>query len=729
MNLSLFLRSERRVLTVVGLTFLPWFGVCLFVAGSWVALHIVVYAILLFAVGYGVVSAALPSQIRGQAIVLTPAVGILVIAGLTAFWLRLGLQLPSASILWIGLTAIGVRILWMDRDLLQQTTVEYGFVLVILSGLVCAVYFVPGALRDAVSRSDGSFNWIYIDDQYHHSVAASIKYSNGPPKMPATSTSELLYHFGPYAPAAAISRLTGLDLGDALVRVTNGASIWALVLSCFGLGTLLSVKANGEKFGGIMSVAGFFFYGSLLSLFVSDVVLSGRGSGFILFKLPGLFLFDGDALLGSTRKVPFNHLILGHSVLHGSIAITAIMGLCLVQRLGGVVMSWHQLILLALPALAVAVHPVAALYCLSVVGILLFWGRLQDARTWVFVAMMFVVFLGTWKIMDYNHAPHAAGAMLRHNLASKWWTLVTWFLFDLGFRIMAFGWISRSLKDPLSMMVLVSVLGLMSFTLLIQLHDENERYGLYFLQSIFSIFAFCRLPSSFWRSDKRNKLVAEWLELGKKGTLLLAIAGLFIGIVGYATHGFSGISYFRLTMLLVFLLLLFMAVMSMLVNRGRCLAMGSSILTGVLLIGFLGWLAPWINYGLGRAHRDVRLAPGEVRGLKRLNELAAQDELFATNKHFGQHLLKKDIPDYAYGALSERPALLGGYLTANESALTGFDTLHRENDLLFTTKDPEVLSSIAQNYRVKWLIAQPGTDIALPRPLQTGSSSKPTVGP
>ena len=76
---------------------------------------------------------------------------------------------------------------------------------------------------------------------------------------------------------------------------------------------------------------------------------------------------------------PFSHLILGHSMLHGLGAITAIMGLCLVQREREAALTWRGLILLALPALAVAVNSVAALYCVGVVGILLFWGRLRSA--------------------------------------------------------------------------------------------------------------------------------------------------------------------------------------------------------------------------------------------------------------------------------------------------------------------------------------------------------------
>ena len=148
------------------------------------------------------------------------------------------------------------------------------------------MYFLPTARNDLVQRRDGSFNWRFVDTQHFHSIAASIKSSGSPPRTPGTFTAELLYHFGPYAPAAAISKLDGLNLGDAVARVTHGAWLWALVLSCFGLGTLLSLKATGRTFGGIISVAGLFFYGSLLVPFHRARTSSGHVAGAILFNIP-----------------------------------------------------------------------------------------------------------------------------------------------------------------------------------------------------------------------------------------------------------------------------------------------------------------------------------------------------------------------------------------------------------------------------------------------------------
>jgi hypothetical protein len=706
---NIFSRSESRMPVAMALVFLPWLAVVLFTGGGWAALNFSGYAILVLAVGYSVVSVALPVSTRSETIIFAPAAGILVISALTAFWLRLGLPLIWVSVLWLGLMVAGAASLWGDRNLWTKETVAYGRTLAVLSALICAVYFLPGACNDAVSRRDGSFNWIYVDTQYFYSIAASIKTGEEPPKTPATATAQLLYHFAPYAPAAAISRFDGLDLGDAFARVTRGASLWALILSCFGLGTILSIKATGQKFGGIMSVAGLFFYGSLLSLFTNELNSSSHVTGAILFKIPDVaVLADGG---------PFSHLILGHSMLHGLIAITAIMGLGLAERERDAVLTWRGLILLALPALAIAVNSVAGLYCVGVVAILLFWGRFGKLRSWLPITLMLCLFLGAWEIMGYGHAAEAGMAIIKKHFAWQWWALTIGFTAGLGLRIIAFRWISRPLRDPLSVLFLASVLSLLFFSMLIQLDGSNERYGLYFLQCIFSIFAFSRLTKGCWRGNERSQLIAEWLRLSKRGLILLAGCGIFIGIVAFATHSHTGISAFGLKIFLSFLLLSLLVGASALLRSRRFSKVCSATLMVVLLIGFLAWITPWLNFGLGRMKMDISLTPGEVLGLHRLGELAAPNERFATNKHALDSLAANRERSYSYSALSERHVLLEGYLDHAEAALPWFGTLLHDNDLMFSTSDPETLRDIAKTWHVRWLIARPGTDITLLRPL------------
>ena len=712
MSLSAPSSSEHRMSVIMGLVLLPWMAAVLYTAGAWAALNFFGYAVLVILAGCGIVTMALPAPDRIQILVLSPALGILAISALTAFWVRLGLPLIWAPVIWLGLIAVGVLGLWRDRACWTKGTVAYGLTLAVFSALICAVYFLPTACNDMVQRRDGSFYWKFVDTQHFHAIAASIKDSGSPPKTPGTFTAELLYHFGPYAPAAAISKLDGLDLGDAVARVTRGASLWALVLSCFGLGTLLSLKATGKKFGGIMSVAGLFFYGTLMALFVSYGTAPGQMSKALLFNIPDVVVpSDGG---------PFDLLLSGHSVLHGLVAITAIMGLCLAERGRESALTWRGVVLLGLPALAVAIHSVAALYCIGIVGVLLFWGHLKATRSWLLIILMSCLFLGAWNIMGYAHAPDTTLATIKEHVTWQWWTLGLWLTVGLGFRIVGFRWISQTLNDPVSALVLISTLGLLAFYLLLDLRDHNEKYGIYFLQSMLSIFAFSRLTSGCWHGVERSQMISEWLRVAKTIMVLVTIGGALIAVVAVVTHHHTGITHFGLKLSIALLLLSLLICISSLMKRSpRFSVVGSTVLMGVLMVGFLAWTSVWVRYGLGRVKSGITYAPGEVRGLQSLGKLMAPDERFATNNH------SLDIPSlappnersYGYSALSEHPVLLEGYLARGEYALPWFKTLLHDNDLLFSTSDPEALREVAMKYGVRWLVARPGTDISLPRPL------------
>jgi hypothetical protein len=328
------------------------------------------------------------------------------------------------------------------------------------------------------------------------------------------------------------------------------------------------------------------------------------------------------------------------------------------------------------------------------------------------------LFLGVWKIMGYSHASDAALMTINKDPGGYWWVLVVWFTVGLGFRIVAFRWITHPLRDPLSALVLASVLGLLSFNLLFQFPRGEERYGIYFLQSLFSIFAFSRLRYGCWLGVERTRWIEKWLKPAKIGMILLTSCGALIGCVAVVTHHHTGISNFGRKLLLSFFLLSLLVGLSALMKRSqRFSAVSSAILLGVLLFGFAAWITPWFNFGLGRMKLDITLTPGEVRALKSLNMLAKPDDLFATNKHSLESLPDGIGRSYGYAALSERPVLLEGYFYHSETAQPMFNALLRDNDLMFTSTDPGTVRDIARKWNVRWLVTRPGTDIALSRPL------------
>ena len=57
------------------------------------------------------------------------------------------------------------------------------------------------------------------------------------------------------------------------------------------------------------------------------------------------------------------------------------------------------------------------------------------------------------------------------------------------------------------------------------LETANERYGIYYLQSMLSIFAFSRLRPGCWRGVERSQWIAEWLRVAKRGMIFLVLAG------------------------------------------------------------------------------------------------------------------------------------------------------------------------------------------------------------
>jgi len=702
--------SNLGVLAVVALTLIPWILVVLLTGGIATAINMLGYATTVALIGYVAISVALPVGLRLEGIVLAPALGILIASALTTFWVRFGFPVFYAVPMWLVLAAVGALCFWRDREEWAKVSIPYGKSLVVLSSLICFIFFVPGARRDAVLRNDGSFHWMYVDTQYNYAIAASIKDAKGVPTEPGSVTAPLYYHFGGYAPAGAISRFDGLDLGDSFVRVTRAASLWALVLSCFGIGTILGFKATGEKFGGIMSVAGFFFYGSLLALFTDERNSSSTVSGAILFNIPEIGVgHDGG---------PFSHVILGHSELHAFIAITAIMGLCLLHRESEKVVKWTMPILVVLPALAVAMHSVASLYCLGIAIILLYWGRLGSLRSWIQIVLMFGLFVLAWKTMGFGHSPDALHTRIGLELTQQWWTLAAAFLIGLGFRIIGFGWIKRTISDVYSTLVLATVLGLLSFYLLVHFKNGEEIYGVFFLQSVFSIFAFSRLPYGFWRRSKRSEFAAEWLRLAAIGTLIVGLCGILSGAIGYATTHVAGINYFRLKIIAIFVLLGCMVISSAMMKRISSFSVvASAALMGILSVGFLAWIAPWSNFGLGRMKMDVPLTAGEVESLTLFKHLAAPGERFATNKHIASNVANNLERSYAYAPFSEHPVLVEGFLYHQLMTTPGFDNLLRDNDTMFATNDPQTLHDLCHKWGVKWLVARPNTDIALPRPL------------
>jgi hypothetical protein len=713
------LRNLRSPLFVAVAAFLPWLLAVLALSGVRTAWVFALYGALVTTAGYSVVS-VLASAARRNAMLLAPAVGIVLVSSVVALGLRVGVGIAWAPVVWCVLALAGLPGLWRDRRQWIERAVPFGAWLGLLSLLICGLYFVPAARRDAVRRQDGGFNWIYVDTQFFYAISAELETGILPPRIPGTYEEVMRYHFAPYVSAAVLARTAGIPLGDSFARVTRGASLWALVLSTFGLGLMLARMATGAELGGILGVAGLFFYGSMGSLFTDAPNSSGYVTGALLYKIQALEVpADGG---------PFAHLILGHSMLHGLIAVTMALGLCLALGRSAGEGAHGQWILLLVPALAVPMNSVAALVCMGGVATLLFADRWKSRSAWLQGALMAIAFFAAWKLMDYSHAGDLRGGIFDLQPYRMLGTVAMEIAVGLGFRLLALRWVRFPLRNPVATLVLLVSCGLVAFFLALSLNG-NERYGLYFLQAIFSIFAFAQLKPGFWRAGERAKWTGEWLRVVVGLLLVLAIGGVALGAAASLAHVHTDIPYFSVRLAIVVGLLVVLSGLAWLHHRGGGLQRASSaVVMAVLAVGFLGWITPWLNYGMGRARRDVSLTPGEVQGLIRLRSVSSPGDLFATNKHAVDSLVSQRERSYGYGALAERPVLLEGYLDHGVTMWSRFPALIANNDAIFTTIDPAMLRRLAESYHVRWLVARPGTDIALPRPLPQWLQEEPDTG-
>ena len=185
-------------------------------------------------------------------------------------------------------------------------------------------------------------------------------------------------------------------------------------------------------------------------------------------------------------------------------------------------------------------HLVAALYCVGVASILLFWGRLGSVRPWLSILLMCCLFLGAWVIMGYNRSSDAA----RDDPQSQPGLVFV----DAGGLV--HGWPGipdyglsldlQPLERPAFPTGHCQCRGTLGVEPLTQFRHGGERYGIYFLQSIFSVLAFSRLTSRFWRRDERAKWAAEWLSVATKGMIFLVAAAVLLRIAVYAVHSALG---------------------------------------------------------------------------------------------------------------------------------------------------------------------------------------------
>lgn len=683
------LARPLRVDAVIAGAVAPWLIVSAFTGGI-VAL-IGMTGLLLAALGAGALL-LLPSRLDARLhFVLAAPVGFLVLCGIIAFSSNFGgsaerTLLAAAVCALFGLFSVVRAFRTVARDRLP-----YGAAIVAVSVAICVVYFLPGALRDAVVLRDGSCQWIYPDTQFFHAIAVSAA-GDGPPHHPGLAPAVLNYHFGPYAVAGALGRLIRLDIGTAFVRSLHPVGLMVLVAATGGLGHQLARRCGGGVPEVLGAVVGLFFVGSLTALFSQTRDTATAIVGTVVVGLPKV---PAEANAAS-------HLLMGHSTQWGVIGLLTTLALVLEDDR----LHPHRvpLAMLVLPALTCASNGIAALGLAGTVMVTLIVREPRRVRAWGEAATVGALFVVGYWAMRFHRAPGTFA--LDRDFTQNWGTFWLWVTLGLGLRLYAFRWFAERRDRDVATMVTVSFVGFSSLTFFFREDfSGGDFYGISFAQSILGVFGTVALVADLRRA--RSELLTHGAASVSvaTGRVAVAISILFLAI-DLIRHSFRASTLVVLGSALALIVV------------GRWLRARSDVRSlRPVVFAFLGlqslaWIPPVLFFGLDRMQTAVVSSPAECAALRRVRDLSLASDRIATNHQEIDSLYARKERSYYYTAVLERRVLVEGSAYANKFH-PEYAQARQDNDRLFSTTDPEEARRIVDTHHVGWIVLRPSSTLRL----------------
>ncbi len=725
------LSRPRSLALVLASALVPWLLVILASSPWWHAPLFLALMAVQCGVGYLVLKLALRLDRYPSLLLLVPGAGYVFEGATIAFGVRLGS--PATLMFWVclvlGVFGFGLLFKRLRRQLSRQFVIR-GYCYFLLSVVVCSIYFVPAAFRDAVVLPNGAFQWMYIDTQYLMASAVSVKIADDKPKMPGMHEAEFKYHFGAYAIAGALSASLPISAADAFARVLRGLAQFTVMISSLGLGVILVRIARLPLAAALGSPILFFFYGSLSALLVPVNNSATEFNKAILFNMPELSVTASGG--------PFAHLLLCHSTLHGMI------GLILILALAASLLAPRKLwlspfsaatALMAAPT--VALNSIAGMSSAGLLAAAFIIRAPITLRSWVLALVTLSAAAATFALMGFLSAEAATMMHISPTFYEELPQIITWFVVGLGVRAVLFS--DAMALYPLGIRIVVALVtcGFVGLTLVF--HDPywgDDHYGLYFAQATLSLLAGPLLLTLFPPLSAGTGGIVNAALLLLQGTRRIALPFAVVAALGLtisATVGSNSsieLTYgFKVALALAFFATVasVFGVYMLKWNRIRLQKfLGGAVVT-VYAVGFLAWLPAWLNFGFDRAQFTVQLSPAVTNNLSSLVPRIDPDALIATNKESISTIPTRPERSYGYFALLERQVLLEGW-RYGELFHPLFSEIKQDNATLFSTKNEEKFKTIVDRYGIDYVIAMPDTDISLAPPYPIWLHRIPDIG-
>ncbi len=685
------------------------------------------------------------------ALALAPAAGLLLAAAAALITVRLERPLyPVFALAFAAAALAGLRRLGRERAVFAGRAVPGGPGLVAVAWLAAAVYLLPMARVDGVLR-DGAYTWMDVDSTYDMAIAAGVRAFRM--VYPGSATQDLGYHAGPYALGGLLAWAAHIEVSEAMAAL-KGAAQLALIGVAAGLGAAVRRMTGTGRRAPVWAACGALFLGAPPQVFAAHdfgpqavwaaAALGVLAAGFLVRarRSPAArfaALAAGAAAVFAllyhlkpwygTAGVPIRGFDIGlvhfgyaHSVLWGTLGLFLTAALVL-DRLAAADEARPVADLLPLAALVLASNLFAGALALALAGAAsLRRGFAWLRRAWApGLAAFALLVVMVWALgMIHPNTPRRLDPTRPDWRAAEFASWIAWCGVWSGFACLAFRRLragaggrrfSWALGAALAAAIALPILKAMPLPCT---GNDNLLYPLYLMHPLISALALVALADLLREPAGPGPAAGPWSP-GAAGTA--AFLGLAVLVVALTPLRFtSRTAVSALAVILEAGRALALLVLAWALHRGGAAhplfrrTFQGALLAFALLALYAGAdrVAPYAG-GVGR--NTIAIPAAEYHVLRALRAAAGPHDVIATNRHS----VPEKMPgrSFIYSALLERPVLMEGwgYSEVGDDPVTAF--ILRDNDRLFATTDPDEFRLLIRRYGIRFVLCQPGTDLAL----------------
>ena len=685
-------------------------------------------------------------------IAFAPGTGVIINSGLLYFAVRFEfngalLYWSTCALGWIG-TVLLVRYLWQRSWVFVDGRKQWYLILV--SILICLSFFVTDVRKNHVATAENGYSFLHADSTFNMAIAAAVK--NGvKPWNPPLGETPLVYHYGSHSIAGCYARFTGTNLSSGLLALA-GVGLISLLSAAIGLAALVTRIYGGDPIlGPIAGGVGIFLFTDVTRILRTAFSFIAQISGFSVSPDIGYWTFSTGAT---------GHFHYSHSNVWGTLGLIVVLGLTLWYY--DTHKGFNGRRAAAFPLLTALVCPLNVFAGIASSITLATLAVIEDQKKWVnwlFAAMIVITTIAAiWVICFTEGQPlrnSDALTMLRNPIGREVFSsiverMVPLFFIFIGFGVglIPIGMLYSQPKHPLPLISLLLAIGGFAFSTFVDMGSySDDRYFLRYFYHFSVVCSIAILSGAFreWNEGRGTNTFVKYT-VGVWGILTLIsaiflsiqVCGLVVSLTGVDPFHDGAVRILSPIVTASLSYWLWRNVRTSVTARYVSLA----ILTCIVLLQIAGSIRAIYIYvfkmPMVSCNPLVVVDSNELKGLFRLYSLSAPNDLCATNRHIRDDYYSKWLQKgvkasnikfqpggVLYTPLSERRFLIEASFPL---AKIGSDEVRSENKLLFDSMDIEAIRNVINKHKIRYLVCEPATDLAIAKSLPSWLYKIPDTG-